>query len=831
MIISFGHNDGEWKSKYSFTPKSMMNSATELFSKADDVAIHVHNKGDINSFYDQVSSSAIAVAFNDNPSSNKIFKTISIEGSEPIASRLHNFAPKKSTDLPLQNNLVSTTEGQVRGGIIYHGLEKADALRNGASMHYVGDVSEISINSGGFAEVQVDNMSSDYIPTYDAVYGFYLPDTNEFYFGEAGDSIEVLDVCDLIAILSTVGAYNVSTQLDEDGVINSIVVSIPLVPSIDQSPLIAKAYQTGGSSFDGVLDESNDEVLSWVIDLPESVEERLGIWNVEIVGQTTNSAGTITTCPVPVGIVEILPPKPDDGGGDDGGGDDGGGDDPVVGCGSFSNGTNFSVVTSQGLDQTDGSVTVSFQSDIGVAPYRVLLENSGTVAYEAESSATGQISVTFNGIVDGAYRLYVIDSNPNDDDNIDVLGYSGCVFQGGNLLFFTKDPELECDPFMTDIAAQSSVTLEEVPAPYVNVTLDLSGLSQYDEFFDGNLVEYVTSNPEGTIQVTATQAASGLSEELFLASTNFQFINFSSDIGSESIALPGGNVQISVSVAGCPSVQIGEVFVPFPPSVDYTFGSEWDGRYVDFNYDGVVTTSDLLVLLSGFGQIITSVVYDSVYGVQPLNDNGDPLGDPNRDGTVSTADLLEFLTSFGQSDPDNLGTGQGSSSLKWPALGEDLENYIGPDGYINPTYFFDENGNPIPGAPNPSGYGVVVGSIEWQDQMSKAKTKSQNALVPFADLTAYSSIEPGLTPPQAGTWPAVQDNNTYWIQTFSDATDSYLINSLPANAQLYAFKNPEVYGDDLRGQTAEMLLDLGAEDFELFAVNLNYEPVNADHTR
>ena len=49
--------------------------------------------------------------------------------------------------------------------------------------------------------------------------------------------------------------------------------------------------------------------------------------------------------------------------------------------------------------------------------------------------------------------------------------------------------------------------------------------------------------------------------------------------------------------------------------------------------------------------------------------------------------------------------------------------------------------------------------------------------------------------------------------------------------ELIAFKNPDVHGVDLRGQRAEMFLDLGSDDFELYAINLNYEPVNSDHTK
>jgi len=70
------------------------------------------------------------------------------------------------------------------------------------------------------------------------------------------------------------------------------------------------------------------------------------------------------------------------------------------------------------------------------------------------------------------------------------------------------------------------------------------------------------------------------------------------------------------------------------------------------------------------------------------------------------------------------------------------------------------------------------------------------------------------------------------VQSIDPSVIEYIKSEdFPSNAQLFAFISPEVGGDDLRGQTAELLLDLGQEDFELFAVNLNYEPLNADHTK
>ena len=845
MIISFGHNDGEWKSKYSFTPKSMMNSATELFSKADDVAIHVHNKGDINSFYDQVSSSVIAVAFNDNPSSNKIFKTISIEGSEPIASRLHNFAPKKSTDLPLQNNFVSTTEGQVRGGIIYHGLEKSGELRNGASMHYVGEIFDVSQegNLDGVLQVAVENLSSDYIPTYDAVYAVYLPDTNEFYFGESDVTQEDLSICEIISLLVLTGSYDVSTGVDADGVIDSITVSIPVIPNIDPSDISVRAVKNL-IPVNGVLNYQTNDLYSWTIQLPD-INSRIGTWVVQIDAQ--DESGQLCGL-TNLSSINILPPKPQDDEGDD---------PESVSCQEFVN-QAFSVQwgwlvpnqanpgevqISDEYVQNQGGMILTLDPSVGTPPYSaVLIEvESGAAVYpESVPGADGSLT-TFLYIPDGVYRLYVIDSNTSPDDfsQANISGVTGCIYEGEIYDFTDPGPSFPtCEEVESYILqnATTSVASGGVGNSFI-YTLNL-GEDLFNQFPDEQAWAEFNSNVTGAGGVFYNADGSPF-VDIFGLDGYVTRSGLYSPTGGSTVELsaaafggiPDGDyyfdIEYVVDGQTCPLTRInftlsdngetGVVTEEFLPR----FGSYWDGRFYDADFSGQVGSADLLSFLSSFGQVIDpNEPYDNVYGVQRR-------GDTNNDGSVSTADLLNFLSSYGASDQNHLGPG----SVKYPDLGESLEAYVGPDGLINPAYFFDVFGNLIPGAPNPNDYGPVEGSVAFQQQGQRS-SKMAGGLVSLNDLNNLGGLTPALTPPQAGTFPAVDadDPSQYFIQTLSSSALEYMQN-LPANAQLYAFKNPEVYGDDLRGQTAEMLLDLGSEDFELFAVNLNYELVNADHTR
>ena len=902
MIISFGHNDGEWKSKYSFTPKSIINSATSLFSKADDVDIHEHNKGEINTFYETQSPSLLGVAFNDNPSSNKIFKTISIEGSEPIVQKLHNFAPKKSTDSPSSNNFVSTTEGEVKGGIIYHGLERSSELRNGATVHYVGDISSVSTNADldGGLQVAVDNASSDYIPAYDAVYGIYLPDTNQFYFGEGAESDSDITICDILNLLFLTDSYNVSTGLDVDGAVNSITVSIPIIPNADPST-IDVAASSGSQVIEGVLDTVSDVAFSWTMTLPEALASRLGTWVVEITSSDASGQACEAT---ELDSIEVTIPKPVDDEGDGGNG----GDEDIFGCtdpnspnynpaatvddGScnyedicfeMNRPSNYVVSTGNGSTQSDGIFTVNFNADIGVPQYQIFLiidgqpladgqqpgqialNANGQLCYNFVAQSTGLISQTFDNLLDGAYRVAVVDSNQNatpDDSEISINDYPfGCSYVSPKYSFFTEPPEEEfsCIDFSNSVVS-NVVSID--PPDFSNpdtafssfiVTLGFpeSEFSQYDTFFDGDFASYVESlgvNAGNDVNIGfASVTVNGADLDLvgqYLPTTQDGGVELSITFLIPAETLPVGVNTVEVSMNGCDPVEIGsfEIEEVIDPEPEFTpvFGEEFIS---DFNYDGAVTTEDLLGLLLSFASPISNPpIPNPVYGTWPVSDNNEPRGDLNADGQVSVADILVFLGDFGQTSDTHLQPGP--QSLKWPQLGEELENYVNPDvtsidgvsvegGFINPAYFFDEDGDLIPGAPDPRDYGPVVGSYEYANQAQRGSKNASTPLVNFVDLNTLDGLTPALTPPEEGSFPAVDalDPSQYFIQTLSTEAFDYMLESLPSNAQLYAFKNTEVYGDDLRGQTSEMLMDLGSEDFELFAVNLNYELVNADHTR
>lgn len=198
MTIAFGHKDKQWKSRYTFTPKMMVSTDKTLISQSPDNKLHTHNNGDINTFYGVQSSSGIGVAFNDNISANKIFKTVSVEGTESLEGANHVFYPYRATDKSRYYKPDYLEPLKSKGGMLYGKVGKDRDLINGATMHYVGRVTNIKPLSSfkniypitidaipvDYVGMVVDGTGSDYVPEANVRYGLYY--NGQFFFGQGG---------------------------------------------------------------------------------------------------------------------------------------------------------------------------------------------------------------------------------------------------------------------------------------------------------------------------------------------------------------------------------------------------------------------------------------------------------------------------------------------------------------------------------------------------------------------------------------------------------------------------------------------------------------------
>lgn len=55
--------------------------------------------------------------------------------------------------------------------------------------------------------------------------------------------------------------------------------------------------------------------------------------------------------------------------------------------------------------------------------------------------------------------------------------------------------------------------------------------------------------------------------------------------------------------------------------------------------------------------------------------------------------------------------------------------------------------------------------------------------------------------------------------------------NLGGTCSVFAISDPKINGDFLRGQYAEAAINLGKENFELYSLNVNYEPTDLDHSK
>jgi len=131
MTVAFKTSANAWTSSYSFDSScfahvdNVMVSFNTQVSDDTDI-VHTHNvDASKNSFYGVVTDSQFTVSFNDNPSKNKVFKAVSLEGAN-LSDATSSFVANQSPDFN------QAREGQVfesfveKGGVFYGGLTKSN---------------------------------------------------------------------------------------------------------------------------------------------------------------------------------------------------------------------------------------------------------------------------------------------------------------------------------------------------------------------------------------------------------------------------------------------------------------------------------------------------------------------------------------------------------------------------------------------------------------------------------------------------------------------------------------------------------------------------------
>ena len=173
--IAYSHKGGYWKTKYSFFACFMRSVGRKFFSSASvgatapseavsrrlneeqkstiESLIWKHNSKDDTkrtNFYGVVGNSGISVAFNDKVSSNKIYKSISLEGSNNIAKDSLNTFVVNSDNNP--NKQFSMGPVKDKGGMLYGHIGLSKFIAAGSNVRALGTF-EVTASAPGFLPV------------------------------------------------------------------------------------------------------------------------------------------------------------------------------------------------------------------------------------------------------------------------------------------------------------------------------------------------------------------------------------------------------------------------------------------------------------------------------------------------------------------------------------------------------------------------------------------------------------------------------------------------------------------------------------------------------
>ena len=165
MTISYDPSSGRWKSRYSYDTSCfdlqddvMLSFSTG--SETGDVAYQHDPNANANTFYGFITDSEVKLSFNANPSVNKVYRALSLEGAN-LNMASSQLTSNLSPDVP-QRNDGRDYEGFIeRGGIFYGGITKVQSTDNENGLKLVGEITQAralvvnpseqpNINNGNF---------------------------------------------------------------------------------------------------------------------------------------------------------------------------------------------------------------------------------------------------------------------------------------------------------------------------------------------------------------------------------------------------------------------------------------------------------------------------------------------------------------------------------------------------------------------------------------------------------------------------------------------------------------------------------------------------------
>lgn len=173
--IAYSNKGGFWKSTYTWYASFMGKIGRKFFSSSVDGARegfigipsklvwkhHLDDDTQRTNYYGEVGGSGISVSFNNNVSANKIYKSISIEGTSNIENNPNTFIVNAENN-PNKQFSIGTIKD--KGGILYGHIGQSNTLLDGSNIKVVGRFSlesfiPVSYSTGQYATPTINGIT------------------------------------------------------------------------------------------------------------------------------------------------------------------------------------------------------------------------------------------------------------------------------------------------------------------------------------------------------------------------------------------------------------------------------------------------------------------------------------------------------------------------------------------------------------------------------------------------------------------------------------------------------------------------------------------------
>ena len=166
--IAFNNTKNYWSTRYSFIASCIASikdhMVTARANPSDQNIIWKHDESGSgnNNFYGEQSTSLIGVTFNDNPSQNKQYKSLSIESSDAVnVQGVNTFTTNGGPALDKSTVVRRLTE---RGGVVYGNIGTESRITN-SNVRFLGIVESISDLTDVFSSDVIEQLGFGNIPT------------------------------------------------------------------------------------------------------------------------------------------------------------------------------------------------------------------------------------------------------------------------------------------------------------------------------------------------------------------------------------------------------------------------------------------------------------------------------------------------------------------------------------------------------------------------------------------------------------------------------------------------------------------------------------------